>query len=99
MGQGYLQGEAYCQGVKVGMLGRQNESNSSYVRLAHTSIFGLCFMSVCLTKSNCNSLIHSSLFWEAYVRVEQKAFYSTWHLMSNFAQICALNPTCIGASA
>ena len=29
------------QGIKVGMLGRQNERNSSYVRLAHTSIFGL----------------------------------------------------------
>ena len=34
------------QGVQVTMLGRQNERNSSYVRLAHTSIFGLCFMSV-----------------------------------------------------
>ena len=49
------------QGVKVGSLGRQNERNISYVRLAHTSIFGLCFMSVCLMKSNCYSLIHSSL--------------------------------------
>ena len=49
------------QGVKVGTLGRQNERNSSYVRLAHTSIFGLCFMSVCLMKSNCYSLIYSSL--------------------------------------
>ena len=27
----------------------------------HTSIFGLCFMSVCLMKSNCYSLIYSSL--------------------------------------
>ena len=49
------------QGVKVVMLGRQNERNSSYVRLAHTSIFGLCLMSVCLMKSNCYTLIYSSL--------------------------------------
>ena len=49
------------QGVKVGTLSRQNERKSSYVRLAHTSIFGLCFMSVCLLKSNCYSLIYSSL--------------------------------------
>ena len=27
------------QGVKVVMLGRQNERNSSYVRLAHTFVF------------------------------------------------------------
>ena len=32
-----------------------------YVRLAHTSILGLCFMTVCLIKSNCYSLIYSSL--------------------------------------
>ena len=43
------------------MQGRQNERNSSYVKLAHTSIFGLCFMSVCLMKSNCYSFIYSSL--------------------------------------
>ena len=49
------------QGVKVGMLGRQIERNSSYVWLAQTSIFGLCFMSVCLMKSNCYSLMYSSL--------------------------------------
>ena len=49
------------QGVKVGTLGRQIERNCSYVWLAHTSIFGLCFMSVCLMKSNCYSLIYSSL--------------------------------------
>ena len=48
-------------GVKVVTLGRQNKRNSSYVRLAHTSIFGLCFMSVCLMKSNCYSLKNSSL--------------------------------------
>ena len=34
------------QGVKVETFGRQNERNISYVRLAHTSLFGLCFMSV-----------------------------------------------------
>ena len=50
------------QGVKVGTFGRQNERNSSYVRLTHTSIFGLCFMSVCLMKSNCYSLTYSSLY-------------------------------------
>ena len=33
------------QGAKVGTLGRKNEINSSYVRQAHTSTFGLCFMS------------------------------------------------------
>ena len=47
------------QGAKARMLGRQNERNSSYVRLAQTSIFGFCFLSVCLTKSNCFSLIFS----------------------------------------
>ena len=51
--------QSFAQGVKVFTLGRQNEKNSSYVRLAHT--FGLCFMSVCLMKSNCYSLIYSSL--------------------------------------
>ena len=50
----------YTQGVKVGRSGRQNVRNSSLVRLAHTSIFGLCFVSVCLMKSNCYSLIYSS---------------------------------------
>ena len=49
------------QGVKVGMLGRQNESNLAYFWLALTSIFGLCFMPVYLIKSNCYSLIYSSL--------------------------------------
>ena len=49
------------QGVKVEALGRQNERNSSYFRLSHTSIFGLGFMPVCLTKSNCYPLIYSSL--------------------------------------
>ena len=46
------------QGAKVGLLGRQNEKNSSYVWLAHTSIFGLCFMSICVMKSNCYSLLY-----------------------------------------
>ena len=53
----------FKQGVKVRSLGTQNERNSSYVRLAQISIFGLCFMSVCLIKSNCYSLIYSSLGW------------------------------------
>ena len=51
----------FNQGVKARTLGRQNERNFCYARLALTSIFGLCFMSVCLIKSNCYSLIHSSL--------------------------------------
>ena len=53
------------QGAKVGTLGRQNERNSSNVWLAYAFIIGLCFMfgflSVCLMKSNCFSLIYSSL--------------------------------------
>ena len=53
----------WCQGVKVGKLGRQNVRNSRYFRLAHTSIFGLCFMSVCLMKPNCYSLIYYSLLY------------------------------------
>ena len=56
-----VQRQGLAQGVEVGTLGGQNERNSSYVRLAYTSIFGLCFMSVCLMKSNCYSLIYSSL--------------------------------------
>ena len=48
-------------GRQVWMLGRQIERNSSYVWLANSSIFGLCFMSVCQMKSNCYSLIYFSL--------------------------------------
>ena len=44
----------FTQGVKVGTLGRQNERNSSYVRLAHTSIFGLCFMMLFHFKKLCS---------------------------------------------
>ena len=51
------------QGAKVRTLRRQNERKRSYVWLAHTSIFGLCFMSVCLMKLNCYSLIYSFLVW------------------------------------
>ena len=43
------------------MLGRQNERNFCYVRLALTSIFGLRFVAVCRMKSYCYSLIYSSL--------------------------------------
>ena len=46
----------FNQGVQARMLGRQNERNNSYIRLACTSIFGLFFMPVCLLKSNCYSL-------------------------------------------
>ena len=41
----------FPQGVKVGTFGRQNESNISYVWLAHTSIFGLFSVSVCLREA------------------------------------------------
>ena len=59
---GFIFAIRYGQGVKVGTLGWQNERNSSCViRLAQTSLFGLCFMSVCLMKSHCYSLIYSSL--------------------------------------
>ena len=40
---------------------RQNDRHKSYVRPANTSIFGLFFVSVCLMKSICYSLIYSSL--------------------------------------
>ena len=33
-------------GAKVGTLGRQNKRNSNYVRLTHTSIFGLVYYMV-----------------------------------------------------
>ena len=49
------------RGLKVRTLGRQNERNFANDWLALTSIFGLCFMSVCLIKSNCYSLIYTSL--------------------------------------
>ena len=45
---------------------QRNWEKKQLQRLAHTSIFALCFMSVCLMKSNCYSLICSSLIW-AYV--------------------------------
>ena len=64
----YANANSHCiqwrmQGVKVVKLGRQNESNSSCVWLAHTSVFGLYFISVCLMKSNC-SLICIFFFGE-----------------------------------
>ena len=49
------------QGAQVGTLCRQNERNFAYDRLAVIFIFGLCFMPVCIIKSNCYSLIYSSL--------------------------------------
>ena len=46
----------YCmQGVKARTLGRLNERNFGYDWLVLISIFGLCFMSVGLMKSNCYS--------------------------------------------
>ena len=53
--------KVWNQGGQVRTLCRQNESNFAYFWLALTSIFGLCFMPVCLIKSNCYSLIYSSL--------------------------------------
>ena len=44
-------------------------------RLAHTSIFGLCFMSVCQIKSNCYSLIYSSLPDYHFYAVEGHCIY------------------------
>ena len=58
---GRWQTDCSNQGVKVRTLGRQNERNFAYDRLALATIFGLCFMLVCLIKSNCYSLIYSSL--------------------------------------
>ena len=60
----------FTQGVKVGALGRQNERKRGYVKTAHTSIFGLCFMPVCLMKSNCYSLIYSSLTYSNALYLE-----------------------------
>ena len=42
----------FTQGVKARTLSRQNERNFCYVRLALICIFGLCFVAVCLIKSN-----------------------------------------------
>ena len=50
-----------AQGAKAVLLGRQNERNVGKYRLALTFVFGLCFMSVYLIKSNCYSLIFYSL--------------------------------------
>ena len=61
------------------MLGRQNERNISYIKLAHTSIFGLCFMPVCLMKSNCYTLIYSSLVgWEDHKAVATSCIIFLW---------------------
>ena len=49
------------QGAQVRTLCRQNKRNYAFDRQALTSIFGLCFMLVCRIKSNCYSLIYSSL--------------------------------------
>ena len=53
----------FAQGVKARMLSRQNERNFCYDMLAVASLFGLRFISVCLIKSNCYSLIYSSLYF------------------------------------
>ena len=46
--------KAFCgliAGGRIGTIDKQNERNSSYVKLSHS----LCFMSVCLMKSICYS--------------------------------------------
>ena len=68
------------QGVKARTLGKQNERNFCYDRLAHTSIFILCFMWVFLIKSNCYSLIYSSLGY-------------SWHLQKFLTQMTLSNKT------
>ena len=74
----------WLRGVKARTLGRQNERNFCYESLALTSIFGLCFMSVCLIKSNCYSFIYSSLhatvqlFWLSSVIFLKKLILLAW---------------------
>ena len=64
------------QKANVGMLSRQNERNSSLVRLAHISTFGF-FLSICLIKSNCYSLMYSSLIMAiAIVILNSTHFYN-----------------------
>ena len=71
------------QGAKVGTLGRQNERHSSYVRLAHTSKFGLCFMLVCQIKSNYYSLIYSSLSTiQTWFPKKRNSFAMKWLIVS-----------------
>ena len=67
------------QGVKARMLGRQNERNFCYVRLALTSIFGVCFMSVCLIKSNCYSYIYIFLWCQLMIQLVKRCIV---HLMT-----------------
>ena len=50
------------QGVKIETIGRQNERNSGYVRLAHTSMFGLCFMTVCSLPNEIKLLLFNIFF-------------------------------------
>ena len=77
------------QGVKARMLGRQNERNFCYVRLALTSIFGLCFVAVCLIKPNCYSLKYSSLealvseFISKYTQTMTGSFIYVWFWISS----------------
>ena len=68
----------YNQGVKARMLGRQNERNFCYDRLALTPIFGLCFMSVWLIKSNYYSLIYSSL---TTIYICYKLYITSMHIL------------------
>ena len=80
------------QRAKVGMLCRQNESNSRYIRLAHTSIFGLYFMLVCLMKSICYSFVYSSLIVMLVVLVLLKVqVYKVNFLFLNHSRILFLS--------
>ena len=74
---GRWQNDCSNQGVKVRTLGRQNERNFAYDRLALATIFGLCFMLVCLIKSNCYSFIYSSLGNRIYSYFYYNSIYLT----------------------
>ena len=71
-------------GAKVGTLGRQNKRNSSYVMLAHTSIFGLCFMLVCLMKANCKWDHIIVLFVDGILSYHSCRFLCTILYLNNF---------------
>ena len=70
----------FMQGAQVVTLSRQNESDLACEWLALTSIFGLCFMHVCLIKSYCYSLIYSSLV--TWNQIWTQNFYTLYSFSS-----------------
>ena len=78
-------GTWFEQGVKARTFGIQCERNFCYDWLALTSLFGLCFMSVCLIKSNCYSLIYSSL---------DLSHLNGWHSTVETEKMSQSNPPC-----